>query len=264
MLNTIDGSVQTTNERIVRLTCDLGSLQALSSQQSVPLVHVKKVASVAGQIISLSCCVGSVTRIMTRHLFSVANSASSWDCNVFLTDDSISEINFWANNVDSLNGIVYWGARSLPVRVSLSDASDSTCGAFVESNPQLVFHQNWSPEEKVRSSTWRELKAVCLALEAFAGPLSNARVIWYSDNQNVESILLNGSRKLDLQALALEAFNVCVKYRISLDARWIRRDLNVSADSISKLVDFYDYAINDFLFQSIDDHCWPYHRCVCL
>ena len=46
------------------------------------------------------------------------------------------------------------------------------------------------------------MQAVCLALEAFAGRLSNARVIWYSDNQNVESALLNGSRKLDLQVLA--------------------------------------------------------------
>ena len=63
----------------------------------------------------------------------------------------------------------------------------------------FLFHQNWSPEEKEQSSTCRELKAVCLALEAFAGRLSDARVIWYSDNQNVESALLNGSRKLELQ-----------------------------------------------------------------
>ena len=48
----------------------------------------------------------------------------------------------------------------------------------------------------------REPKAVYLTLEAFAGRLSNARVIWYSDNKNVESALLSGSRKLDLQVLA--------------------------------------------------------------
>ena len=124
---------------------------------------------------------------MTRHLFSVVNSAFSWDNEVFLSDDSISEINFWANKVSSLNGRVYWGVQSLPVRVSFSNASDSAYGAFVQSDSELVFHQNWSSEEKVRSSTRRELKAVCLALEAFADLLSNARVIWYSDNQNVES-----------------------------------------------------------------------------
>ena len=78
VLNTIDGSVQATNERIAKLTSDLRSLQALSSQPFVRQAHVKSVASVAGQIISLSSCVGSVTRIMTRHLFSVVNSAISW------------------------------------------------------------------------------------------------------------------------------------------------------------------------------------------
>ena len=110
----------------------------------------------------------------------------------------------------------------------------------------------------MQSSTWRELKAVCLALEAFADLLSNTRVIWYTDNQNVESILLNGSRKLDLQALALEAFQICLKYRISLDARWIPMDLHVRADAISKLVDFDDYAINDFVFQSVNDRWGPH------
>lgn len=45
----------------------------------------------------LSSCVGSVSRIMTRHLYSVANSAFSWDRKVFLS------------NVSSLNGRVYWG-----------------------------------------------------------------------------------------------------------------------------------------------------------
>ena len=101
----------------------------------------------------------------------------------------------------------------------------------------------------MQSSTWRELKAVCLSLVAFAGHFSNARVIWYSDNQNVESILLNASRKLDLQVIAFQAFQICLKYRISLDARWILKDLNIRANSISKLVGFDDYAIND-VFQS--------------
>ena len=106
---TIDGSVQANDERITKLTSDLGLLRTLCFLQSLCKVHVNSVASVAGQIISLSSCVGSVTRIMTRHLFSVVNSAFSWDSEVFLSDDSISEINFWANNVNSLNGRVYWG-----------------------------------------------------------------------------------------------------------------------------------------------------------
>lgn len=255
ILNTIDGSVKATDDRIAKLTTDLGTL---SSQPPPRNVHVKTVASVAGQIISLSSCVGSVCRIMTRHLFSVVNSALSWDSEVLLSEDSISEINFWVNNVHSLNGKVYWGVQSLPVKVSFSDASGSACGAYVQSDSDLVFHQNWSPAESVQSSTWRELKAVCLALEAFASRLTDSKVIWYSDNQNVESILLNGSKKSDLQELALQAFHICIEYRISLDVKWIPRDLNEAADSISKLIDFDDYALSDVIFQQINSFWGPH------
>ena len=52
---------------------------------------------------------GPVARIMTRFLFSVISSAVSWDCEVLLVQDAISEIDFWRHNVHTLNGKVYWG-----------------------------------------------------------------------------------------------------------------------------------------------------------
>ena len=152
------------------------------------------------------------------------------------------------------------GAKSLPAKISFSDASDSACGAFVQLQPEveLVSHQNWSIEETARSSTWRELKAVCLALETFANHLSGSKVVWYSDNQNVVSILLNGSRKADLQLLALQAFHICLQFRISLDPKWIPRDLNSRADLISRLIDFDDYELNDAIFQGLDELWGPH------
>ena len=50
-LNTLDGTIRATDERIAKLSQDLA---ALSSYKSSSAVHVKRVASVAGQIISLS------------------------------------------------------------------------------------------------------------------------------------------------------------------------------------------------------------------
>ena len=38
----------------------------------------------------------------------MVNSPFSWDSEVFLSVDSISEIKFWTNKVDSLNCSVYW------------------------------------------------------------------------------------------------------------------------------------------------------------
>ena len=152
------------------------------------------------------------------------------------------------------------GGKSLPARISFSDASNAACGAFVQlqSNTDLVFHQNWSIDESVKSSTWRELKAVCLALEAFHSHLAGSNVVCYSDNQNVSSILLNGSRKVDLQRLALQAFDTCLRHRITLDPKWIPRDLNVRADLISKHADFDDYALNDVIFQGLDELWGPH------
>ena len=116
----------------MRLSSDLGSLLALSSNRSVGKVHVKSVTSVAVRITSLSPCVGSFTRILTRHPFSAVNSVFSWaDSGVLLSDDSI-----WYNNVDSLNVEFTRGYNRY--RVSFSDASDSACVAFVESASGLV------------------------------------------------------------------------------------------------------------------------------
>ena len=94
VLDTIDGTIKATEERIEKLNAGLVELLSFQPPRKV---HVKRVASVTGQIISLSPCVGSVARIMTRFLFSVVNSARSWESEVFLSDYSLSEISFWKN-----------------------------------------------------------------------------------------------------------------------------------------------------------------------
>ena len=70
ILVTIDGTIKATDERIEKLNA---GLVELLSCQPPRKVHVKRVASVTSQIISLSPCVGSVARIMTRFLFLVVN-----------------------------------------------------------------------------------------------------------------------------------------------------------------------------------------------
>ena len=52
---------------------------------------------------------GPVARIIMRFLFSVISSAVSQDCEVLLTQDAISVIDFWRHNVYALNDKVYWG-----------------------------------------------------------------------------------------------------------------------------------------------------------
>ena len=91
ILDTIDGTIKATEERIEKLNAGFVELHPC---QPTRKVHVKGATIVTGQIIFLSPCVGSFARIMTRFLFLVVNSTRSRESEVFLSDGSLSEISF--------------------------------------------------------------------------------------------------------------------------------------------------------------------------
>lgn len=59
---------------------------------------------------------------------------------------------------------------------------------MVELN-ENVFHKRWTESEMVMSSTWRELKAVQLALDSFSGNFIGKNVLWHTNIQNCENCL---------------------------------------------------------------------------
>lgn len=171
----------------------------------------KMLASVIGKIISMSPALGTVARFMTRSLYSVLNSRHYWCDHLVLTTEAITEVQFWIDNLLSVNGENIWHSPSA-VRLVYSDASSTGYGGYtVEHGPQLA-HGMWSEEEAAKSSTWRELRGVRLVLESLASKLHNERLRWFTDNQNVARILVSGSKTPQLQAEALAVFSLCVKH----------------------------------------------------
>ena len=75
-------------------------------------------------------------------------------------------IKMWIPSIVALLGYF----RVYQQKFVYSDASDHACGSFIQ-NEGNVFHQNWSSAERSKSSTWRELKTVELALISFAPSL---------------------------------------------------------------------------------------------
>ena len=66
---------------------------------------------------------------------------------------------------------------------SLPDANNDACGAFIVSCDNIVSHKMWSSEERIMSSTWRELKAIYYSLLSFLPLLKGQNVHWFSENQ---------------------------------------------------------------------------------
>ena len=212
VFDTDRGFISVTESRISKLKSSIKLIRKIDCK----IVKVKDLASVVGQVISLTHCVGGVARIMTRSMYAVVNQKLSWNSEVKLTDEACDELAFWDENVDSLNFHSPWAPLQPPAKFVYSDASDHACSSFID-NDHKIFHQNWSPAESSKSLTWRELRTVDLALSAFALVLQGKRVAWFTDNTSVVSIVHNGSKVTELQSLALSIFNLCARHGISLE-----------------------------------------------
>jgi hypothetical protein len=117
------------------------------------------------------------------------NSGVSWNVrfNIGRHNDALEEIFYWKNHIAELNFryfIEYKVTRSL----CFSDASHVACGFFLD-DPNTVCHRLWNPREKLKSSAWRELKAIHYCLLSFCSSLKDSTVQWHSDNQGAVRIL---------------------------------------------------------------------------
>ena len=195
VLDTNQGFISVTEQRTSKLKANIDSVLKGDSM----IVNVRSLATLVGQIISLTPCVGGVTRIMTRSLYAVVNTKVSWNSTVVLTKEACSELGFWSKNVNSLNYRCPWLPLCQPAKLVYSDASDYACGSFIHSEGK-IFQQNWSSVERNNSSTLRELKAMELALISFAPSLLGKQVVWFTDNTNVVSIVH--------QAVRLQSFKI--------------------------------------------------------
>ena len=119
-------------------------------------------------------------------------------------------------------------------------------------------HQNWSEDQVVKSSTWRELKAILLGLQVFSPYLFNSHVTWFTYCLNICSVVKNGSRVCDLQDLSFEIFDYCIKHIIMLDTIWIPRECNTTADDISRIIDFDDCSVIENLFIHLNQFWGPF------
>jgi ribonuclease HI len=91
-----------------------------------------------------------------------------------------------------------------PDKIVCTEASSFACAGFTVETYTRVVHKMWSSEEALKSSTYRELKAVLLALFSLQEVFQNRLVNIYTDNQNVVRITNTGSMKSELQSLAID------------------------------------------------------------
>jgi len=103
----------------------------------------------------------------------------------------------------------------------------------------------------------RELKAIHFALTSFKTLVQGKSVKWHSDNQGAVRIVAVGSPHPELHSIALDIFYFCRTNNVILVPQWVPRELNVSADEISKIVDYDDWYTTLVFFTCLDSFRGP-------
>lgn len=257
------GLVIDTHRFVLRITDKRTSkvLDKINRMKRKLVASARQISAIAGSVISQTIVLGPVTGLFTREMYRFIARCRSWDSKSEIPSSVFLEFNFWLDNLLVLNERSL-GGESVPVCVSCnvnSDASGSACAAILKIDDNIhTSHKNFSPVERVQSSTWRELEAVSFTLRSFAPLLQGRTVNWETDNQAVASITTKGSKKEHLQCLAVRIYFLCKRFDINLNINWIPRDKNVVADEISKFVDFDDWTTSTTFFRLLDSSWGPF------
>ena len=105
------------------------------------------------------------------------------------------------------------------------------------------YNGQWSPGDADKSSTWWEFQAVRLVLDTFQKKLMNEWIRWFSDNQNVVTIVQYERRQAALQSESLSIFVTCLRNN-RIEPEWIPRRENELVDYYSCIIDYDDYMLH--------------------
>ena len=251
VLDSILGIIFIPNRRIDKVFSTINDI--FESIKVHRRVTARRVASIVGQLISMSIVTGHISQIMTRALSIDILQAKYWDSYIVLSNESINQLKFWEANLKLINRKDIFESTKCS-KIVFSDASSTGYGGYEVNTVNGICHGMWNENEMAKSSTWRELVAVFKVLQSISHVLANQKVRWFSDNQGVSSIVKKGSMNKELQNIAFEIFSLCLKNSISLEMEWVPRTLNEKADYLSRIVDYDDWGLSDNLVSLIQDY----------
>ena len=88
-------------------------------------ISARSIAGIAGTIISMCPAMGSITRLMTRAMYGFVTEAKYWDSKLKVTDEVKSELEFWLQNINVLNGYTIKQKHAI-TKVVYTDASSQS------------------------------------------------------------------------------------------------------------------------------------------
>ena len=239
-------------------------LASVNSMLEPRRVKLRALASFLGFIQSCSKALGPVVRMRTRvcyHWLMLNVDSLGYEVFLKLPEQVREELVFWRDNIHGLNGFHFSPSLSVAAETRLVVVTDSSkSGSFgyqFQDKYKILLRRSFSQEERKSSSTLRELLALkFIYTEAVATQFYGKKILHLTDNQAVESIMMSGSRKPNIQSIALAIFMACRDLKIDLKVEWRPRDnfLLAHADLGSKSFDESNVSLSFDSFSYLLDH----------
>jgi hypothetical protein len=218
----------------------------------------RELAKSVGIICSMFHAFGPAVYLLTKSSTRWIEDRLNWSNRAPLTDMVIHELKFWLNNMTKVPLMPLVPEIMRETLIIYSDASATGCGALVLNNKALDMVHQWNPQERLYSSTWRELKAIAIYINIHKLLFKGKALKWYTDNLGVTSVIIKGSMKLDLHLCSLEIYESCIKFDILLSVDWVPRKDNVDADRLSKQEDVDDWGVDHGIYNVFNTSHGPF------
>ncbi|XP_044140850.1 uncharacterized protein LOC122931025 [Bufo gargarizans] len=216
----------------------------------------KRTLREAMQVLGLmTSCITTVpwAQFHTRTL--QAEVLASWDkdhrslnTRVSLSDGAVNSLSWWLVTENLSRGVAW---NTIPLKTLTTDASSHGWGAHLGDQ---FFQGSWSDADALRSSNYRELKAVWESLRAAEHLLMGHHVRVLSDNVTTVCYIKRqgGTKNPHLQDLANLIFSWSEEKILSISATHLKGSLNYTADFLSRqLVRPGEWKLNQEVFQMI-------------
>jgi hypothetical protein len=245
-------------------------------------VSARRVAQVAGYIVSLRPVFDPMALLFTKHMYiwiSQVSESCGWDRRQVLDGQAREEVRVWKTWLPRWLRKPLWSDGVPPVWVQAQDASDKAVGGWlghlggmdlqtdfkgrshIVGFPSTVLEavgrlDAWDQEQ---SSTYRELYALYFMIDSFKEVVRGSSILIQADNKGVFYICSTGrSSVLVIHSLLVKLFWMCLDYGIAWDIVWLPRELNQRADDLSKFVDVDDWRIGDRVWDRVQSYFGPF------
>ena len=122
ILDSLHGTILIPDQRISKAKNSVSEI--LLSVKYQRKLYVKRVASIVGQIISMSIVLGHISQIMSRYLSLDILNANTWISYIQLSEESCKQLLFWKDNLSVLNTKYIFESHKC-TKIVYSDASST-------------------------------------------------------------------------------------------------------------------------------------------